>query len=240
MERLLTLLATAGVRATFFILGCVAEALPSLAPRIAADGHEIASHGWSHTLVDRLGAEQFRSEIRRTSDLLLAQTGRPPRGFRAPRWSLGQVSTPWAFEILREEGFAYDASCTPLAGIGDPRGPRVPHLLTTPAGPLWEIPPLVTPTLLTNLPTGGGWGFRFFPLWLIEGAIRSRNRQGHPAVLFVHPREVDPRGPRLALPFWREFITYGSRQDATPRLAALLRRHRFVPLLELVESWAAA
>jgi polysaccharide deacetylase family protein (PEP-CTERM system associated) len=218
----------------------VAEALPELAPRIAAAGHEIASHGWSHSLVSQLTPDQFRQELQRTNALLLAQTGHRPRGFRAPRWSLNWHETAWAFAILVEEGFLYDSSCTPLAGLGDPRGPRTPQRLLTAAGTLWGIPPLVTPALFTNLPTGGGWGFRFFPQHLIERTIGQLNRQGQPAVFFIHPREVDPLGPRLKMPFWREFITYGFRGDAAPRLAYLLKRHTFVPLKDLVASWPVA
>lgn len=240
IEHLLALFAVAGVQATFFMLGCVAEALPGLAPRIAAAGHEIASHGWSHSLVSQLTPEQFRQEVQRTSALLLRQTGQQPVGFRAPRWSLNWQEAPWTFAILAEEGFRYDSSCTPLAGLGDPRGSRTPQQLLTSAGPLWEIPPLVTPALLTNLPTGGGWGFRFFPRALIERTISQLNRQGQPAVFFIHPREVDPLGPRLAMPFWREFITYGSRHDAAPRLSHLLKRHTFVPLKDLVAAWPVA
>lgn len=240
VEQLLALFALTGVQATFFMLGCVAEALPGLAPRIAAAGHEIASHGWSHSLVSQLTPDQFRQELQRTNRLLLTQTGQRPHGFRAPRWSLSWQETPWAFTILAEEGFLYDSSCTPLAGLGDSRGPRTPQRLLTSAGSLWEIPPLVTPALLTNLPTGGGWGFRFFPRALIERTVRQLNRQGLPAVFFVHPREVDPLGPRLALPFWQEFITYGFRCDAAPRLAHLLKHYRFVPLKDLVASWPVA
>lgn len=240
VERLLTLLATGGAKGTFFLLGCVAEALPGLAPAIVAAGHEIASHGWSHRLVPQLSPDEFRQELRRTNAVIAAQTGVTPRGFRAPRWSLSRQATPWAFDILAEEGFVYDASCTPLAGIGDPAGLRVPHRIDTAAGPLWEVPPLVTPTLFANLPTGGGWGFRFFPLALVERSIRGLNRAGQPAVLFVHPREVDPAGPRVPLSRFRSFVTYGSRRDAAPRLAHLLRRHHFAPLLDLVTSWPAA
>jgi polysaccharide deacetylase family protein (PEP-CTERM system associated) len=240
VERLLSLLAAHGARGTFFLLGCVAEAHPELAPRIARAGHELASHGWSHTLVTQLKPGEFRDELRRTNALIAAQTGVTPRGYRAPRWSLSRHGTPWAFEILVEEGFVYDASCTPLAGIGDPRGSRVPVRMMTAAGPLWEIPPLVTPMLGVNLPTGGGWGFRFFPLPLIARSIRGLNHSGHPAVLFVHPRELDPAGPRLPLPRLQSFVTYGSRRDAAPRLARLLRDHRFAPLLELVRAWAVA
>jgi peptidoglycan-N-acetylglucosamine deacetylase len=239
MEKLLTLLADHGVQATFFVLGSVAEALPQLVPRIAASGHEIASHGYSHRLVGSLSPAQFREEIRRTEEILGVQSGRKPAGFRAPQWSLS-AGMNWAFDILREEGYCYDSSCTPLALIGNPDAPRVPYRIPAAGGTLWEIPPLVTPTWFGNWPTGGGWGFRFFPRIMIERTIRELNRRGMPAVLFVHPREFEPGGPRLPLSPLKSFATYGPRRDVTPRLAYLLRRHRFGTLGSLVEQWASA
>jgi polysaccharide deacetylase family protein (PEP-CTERM system associated) len=240
VDRLLAVLDASQVKATFFVLGSLAAAEPDVVKEIAAQGHEIASHGYSHALVHSLTPDAFRDELRRTADTLGQLTGCQPRGFRAPQWSLSRDRTPWAFDILLAEGYHYDSSCTPLPFIGNKHGQRIPWRIELDHGTLWEIPPLVTPSWIGNLPTGGGWGFRFFPQWLIERTIRSLNRQGHPAVLFVHPREVDPEGPRLVMPFWREFITYGSRSDAAPRLTALAQRHQFVPLLEVVESWAAA
>lgn len=240
IERLLGLLERQGVRATFFVLGCVAETIPSLVPRIAAAGHEIASHGYSHSLVYDLSREAFRGEIRRTHDLLLRQSGQPPVGFRAPQWSLSPARTPWAFEVLREEGYRYDSSCTPLPFVGDRGGRRTPHRLTAGSGTIWEIPPLVTATPLVNLPTGGGWGFRFFPLSLIDKTVEAVNRDGNPAVLYLHPRELDPDGPRLRLSPLRSFAAYGPRRDVAPRLERLLGRHRFTTMRELVKLWESA
>jgi polysaccharide deacetylase family protein (PEP-CTERM system associated) len=242
VARILELLAACRVRGTFFVLGSLAEALPELVPSIAAAGHEVASHGWSHRLVPELGPAGFRDELRRTSAILTEQSGARPAGYRAPQWSLS-AATPWAFQILAEEGYRYDASCSPLPFIGDPAGPRRPFRRPVPGGPtggLWEIPPLVTPTPLGNLPTGGGWGFRFFPLRFIERTITRLNREGAPAVLFLHPRELDPTGPRLALPPLRRFVTYGSRGDAAPRLRLLLGRRPFTTLIDLVDLWDSA
>ena len=236
---ILELLAEAGVRATFFVLGSIAEAIPGLVPQIAGQGHEIASHGYSHRLVSQLAPEEFREELRRAGDILTSQCGYKPKGFRAPRWSLS-AATPWAFQILAEEGYTYDSSCAPLAFIGERTGSRIPFRKTVEGRQLWEIPPLVTPTPFGNLPTGGGWGFRFFPLSLIGSTMESLNRAGAPGVLFFHPREVDPFGPRLELPPLQAFATYGLRTDATPRLKELFRRFRFAPLRELVESWNTA
>lgn len=236
----LQLLRSCGVRGTFFMLGSMARQYPDLAPRIVAAGHELASHGWSHRLVTELTPDEFAAELELTADLLERQTGRRPVGYRAPRWSLCRRRTSWAFDILAKQGYRYDSSLTPLAAIGDPDGPRGPHRVETCAGILWELPPLVTPSLFANLPTGGGWGFRFFPAWLIRHTLLSYQRQGVPGVLFVHPRELDPAGPRLALGLLREFVTYGPRSSAAGRLANLLTRFDFMPLGELVDTWQTA
>jgi polysaccharide deacetylase family protein (PEP-CTERM system associated) len=238
-ERVLSLLAEYGVKATFFVLGSVAEAEPALVPMIAEAGHEIASHGYSHRLVTRLEPRQFREEVQRTGEILTRQWGRRPVGFRAPQWSL-RDSVSWAFDILYEEGYLYDSSLNPLPLVGQGSGPRTPHQRKTDTGSIMEFPPMVTPSLFSNLPTGGGWGFRFFPRKLISGTIARLNRDGHPAVLFIHPRELDPAGPRLRLPPLRSFATYGTRCDAGVRLRYLLERFRFGTLRELTEQWQSA
>lgn len=239
IERVLRLLADYEVRATFFVLGSVAEEDPALVPLIAAGGHEIASHGYSHRPARPLGPEVFRDEIRRTGEILERQGGRRPVGFRAPQWSLGK-DCRWAFEILREEGYRYDSSLNPLAFVGDRTGPRFPFGIRTKAGELLEIPPMVTPSPIGNLPTGGGWGFRFFPWRMIRGTVSGYNRAGAPAVLYVHPREMEGDGPRLELPSLRKFAVYGTRKDASGRLRCLLERFRFGALEHVVESWKSA
>ena len=236
VEKLLRLLAGHEVRATFFVLGCVAVADPDLVPQITAAGHEVASHGYSHRLVTELDAQGFREELRATGDILKRQSGQKPVGYRAPQWSLS-TATPWAFEILHEEGYLYDSSCTPLPFIGNSAGPRAPHRIPLASGFLWEIPPMVSPSILGNLPTGGGWGLRVFPRSYISNTIRAANGAGLPAVLFLHPRELDPAGPRLRLNPFRGFAAYGPRTDVTGRLDYLLRRFRFGTLREMVEQW---
>jgi polysaccharide deacetylase family protein (PEP-CTERM system associated) len=237
--RILALLAAFDVKATFFVLGSVAEEEPELVPMIAAAGHEIASHGYSHRLVYQLGPEQFRDEIRRTGEILGRQAGFMPIGFRAPQWSLSPA-TPWAFEILKEEGYRYDSSLNPLPFVGDRRGPRGPFKLETGGGSLFEIPPMVTRLPFISIPSGGGWGFRFFPLPLISGTMRRLNESGKPAVLYLHPREMEASGPRLKLPPLKSFAAYGPRNDAAGRLEHLLGRFSFSTLRRLVESWESA
>lgn len=236
----LELLQRQRVRATFFVLGSVAAQHPALIERIAEAGHELASHGWSHRLVFELQPDQFADELQRTADLVERLSGQRPTGFRAPRWSLCRRRTPWAFEILMQQGYRYDSSLTPLALIGDPEGPCGPHLIEVGQSRLWELPPMVTATPFGNLPTGGGWGFRFFPRRLISTTLQQYEQAGLPGVLFIHPRELDPQGPRLALGPLREFVTYGPRSSATGRLERLLTSFSFTTLGDLVRSWQPA
>jgi polysaccharide deacetylase family protein (PEP-CTERM system associated) len=235
-ERILALLAETGVKATFFVLGSVAHEEPSLVPMIASEGHEISSHGYSHTLVPLLGPDLFRDELRRTAELIGHQAGYRPLGFRAPQWSLGP-DTPWALDILRQEGYRYDSSYNPLPFVGNRRGPRAPFAIETCAGSILELPPMVTPSPIGNLPSGGGWGFRFFPLALIRHTMEALNAAGTPALLYLHPRELDAFGPRLALSPLRSFVSYGPRTEATQRLRELLPDFRFQPLRELAYAW---
>jgi len=238
-ELILALLEECGVRATFFVLGSVAKLDPSLVPMIAAAGHEIASHGYSHSLVPLLGPVAFRDELRRTAEIIAEQSGSLPAGFRAPQWSLG-AATPWAMEILQHEGCLYDSSHNPLPIIGDRRGPRAPFAIRTSAGSILELPPMVTPSVIGNLPTGGGWGFRFFPLALIRRTIKKLNCARVPAVLYLHPREMEAFGPRLPLSPLRSFVSYGPRTDAAGRMRDLLRQFKFQTLKELAVTWESA
>lgn len=238
--KLLGLMREHSIKGTFFILGSVARQYPELAPQIASEGHEIASHGWSHSLVGDIGPEAFSDELDMTSEILETQTGHRPVGFRAPRWSICRKRTPWAFEILARKGYIYDSSLTPLPLIGDIRGPRSPHCIDTGFGRLLEFPPLVTGTPFVSLPTGGGWGFRFFPERIISRTIRCYMAEGNPAVIFVHPRELDPEGPRVKMGMLESFVTYGPRSSSAPLLGRLFSNFRFKTLGEIAGNWHTA
>jgi polysaccharide deacetylase family protein (PEP-CTERM system associated) len=239
LELILALLTEYSQRATFFMLGSVAESNPDLAPMICSAGHEIASHGYSHRLVTDLTPQEFRDELQVTERILKEQTGQRPFGYRAPRWSLSEQNG-WAFAILSEEGYRYDSSLNPLPFTGNSRGCRAPYPLGGEGTGLWEFPPMVTPSWIGNLPTGGGWGFRFFPLNMVCATIEALNSRDCPAVLYLHPRELDPAGPRLELSPFLRFVSYGGRTDAAPRIRELLGRYRFTTLKELVYEWQNA
>lgn len=236
IEAILRLLAEYDVKATFFILGQVAEAKPELAPLITKAGHEIASHGYSHRLTTLLSADEFRSEIRRTGEIIERQTGVKPIGFRAPQWSLSFKETPWAFEILSQEGYLYDSSLNPLPLVGDNKGKKKPFVIQTNSGTLWEFPPMVASIMSQNLPIAGGWAFRLLPLPFVTKTIKAYNNNNQPAILYLHPREMDPDGPRLKLPMLKKFATYGTRQDATPRLKYLFKTFSFTTMRELASA----
>jgi polysaccharide deacetylase family protein (PEP-CTERM system associated) len=223
---ILDLLAQRQVKATFFILGYVADRHPLLIRNIAAQGHEIAAHGYSHEQVYRMTPVQFRQDLRKAVQAIAAITGKKVYGFRAPEWSIRDDSL-WALDILCEEGFTYDSSMTPLPIIGNPQYPSIPHRKLLAAGPLWELPPLVARTRVGNLPIGGGWGLRVFPYRLIKKSISELNAQGHPAVIFLHPREFDRNNPRVALPLAKRFVLEACIETTAKRLMRLLDDFQF-------------
>ena len=226
-------------RATFFVLGWVAEREPSLVREVQAAGHEIASHGYDHRFVDDLGPEGFREDLRRARGILEDLTGRRVEGFRASTFTVTE-RTPWALRTIAEEGFLYDSSIFPVRHptYGIPGFPR--HPVRLPLGDglhLVEFPPLTLRLLGGNLPVGGGGYFRLFPWRLLDFALRRANRADHPAALYLHPWEFDPDQPRVPgagrLRTWRHRV--GIRRSFA-KLRRLLGRHRFAGMGEIVRD----
>lgn len=236
-RRLLDLLAEAGVRGTFFILGRAAEEHPDLVRRIASDGHEIATHGYSHTLVYELPPDQFRSELRRSVDLLQELTGREVKGHRAPFFSIRKDSL-WALEILREEGLSYDSSIFPVRNYryGIPDAPRLPYRHSTAGGSILEFPMTTWEVGGRRLPVAGGAYFRIFPYFLTRAGLRSVNRQGQAAIFYLHPWELDPGHPRIPLPRRIAATHYFNLAGTETRLIRLLREFQFAPVAEVLEE----
>jgi len=226
-ERLLDRLELHGARGTFFTLGSVAQRYPRLIRSIVGRGHELACHGWDHRCVYELGAEGFRHDLRRAKHALEAAAGCAVRGYRAPNYSIRR-DTPWAFEILAEEGFIYDSSVHPIVHdrYGFPDAPRFPYRIAgVPA--LWEVPVGTARAFGTNLPVGGGY-FRLFPAALLAAAIESVNRrEQQPLVLYVHPWEFDAEQPRPPMPVAHRVRHYVGLATAMPKLETLLRRFTF-------------
>ncbi|MGC8526759.1 XrtA system polysaccharide deacetylase [Acidiphilium sp.] len=196
-EWMLEALAARGVHATFFTLGWVAERHRGLVRRIVAAGHELASHGYGHQLVDRIGPEAFRADLVRARAALEDAGGVAVIGYRAPTFSIGP-HVPWAWEILEETGHRYTSSLFPVKHdlYGTPDAARVPF---RPAGSsLWEIPLTTVHGFGRNWPCAGGGYFRLLPYAAYRGAVRHlHRREGRPQIFYTHPWELDPGQPHI-------------------------------------------
>lgn len=216
----------AQVTGTFFVLGWVAERHPGLVADILAAGHEVGSHGQSHARAYDLGADAFRADVRQSVASLRAAGVPRVRAFRAPEWSINDRS-PWALDLLVREGFTLDASMAPVRIVGSVRYPRAPHVRPTAAGPILELPPFVTDRFGQVVPMGWGWALRMSSPSRVRRAIEAANGRGIPAVLTVHPWELDPDPPRVALPPRLRFAHYFRLDGFRGRLGELLRGGHF-------------
>lgn len=225
-RHILKLLRRTNVKSTFFFLGWVAERCPQLVREVAADGHEIASHGYGHELVYRMTPAAFREDLHRSKMLLEDLTGTAVSGYRAPSFSITPESV-WALDILREEGFAYDSSVFPVSGhdrYGFAGCDTLPF--RWPNG-LWEIPLAVYKLHKLALPVGGGGYFRLFPYAYFRLLLRRLNAQGRRFTFYLHPWEFDPGQPRVDVPWFYRFRHYVNLEKTSRGLARLLSEFSF-------------
>lgn len=239
-HRLLELFDAHNVRATFFILGWVAQRYPSLVRKIAAAGHELASHGQNHQLVYLLTRSQFRDDVRRAKSTIEDIAGVTVGGYRAPSFSIVNTSL-WALDVLIEEGHTYDASIFPIRhdryGIAD--APRSAHLIQRPAGSIVEMPSSTVRVGASNYPIAGGGYFRLFPYAATKWGINRVNTvDREPVVLYIHPWEVDPEQPRLPssrLTEWRHHVGMHSTID---KLRSVMTDFSFAPISQVLDARA--
>jgi polysaccharide deacetylase family protein (PEP-CTERM system associated) len=237
-QRVLDLLASSGRKATFFILGYVAERSPDLVRCIVEAGHEVACHGYWHKRVNTMTPEQFRDDIRRSKAAVESAAGVKVTGYRAPTFSLTRESL-WALEILAEEGFHYDSSVFPVRHdfYGVPDAPRVVYRWQCNEGrELYEIPPLTLRFLGFNLAAGGGGYLRILPMWFTRWAMRQAQRERRPAVIYFHPWELDPTQPRLPGSWKSRFRHYRNLEKMEARLRTLMQDRTFVTMRQLLDQ----
>lgn len=224
MDRILDLFDAAGVKATFFTLGWVAERYPHVVRRLVAEGHELASHGYEHVRVVNQDPESFRADVTRTKRLLEDLAGVEVRGYRAASYSIGAQNL-WALDVLHEAGYRYSSSIYPIKHdlYGMPDAPRF-AFRPKPDGIL-EIPVSTVALGGRKFPCGGGGYFRLFPYTLSRWAISRVNRQDRQACLFYfHPWEIDPDQPRQrGLPLKTRVRHYLNLTRTQSRLRRLLR-----------------
>jgi polysaccharide deacetylase family protein (PEP-CTERM system associated) len=228
-ERLLALFEEFRIHATFFVLGWVGEHHPSLVRRIAATGHEIASHGYEHRLVYDQTADAFREDVRRAKGLLEDLSGRAIAGYRAPSYSITARSL-WALDVLADEGYEYDASIFPIRHdrYGIPDAPRHPHRRAVRSGSLLELPASTIRVAGVNLPIAGGGYFRLLPYAFTRWGLRRLNRQERkPGIFYLHPWEIDPAQPRMSAGWLSRFRHYRNLDQTEPRLRRLLSEFAF-------------
>lgn len=242
-DRLLALFDEAEVQGTFFVLGWVADRHPELVRRIAAAGHEIASHGYWHQLVYDLTPEEFAKDIEDSQDAIYNACGITVNAYRAPSFSIVPRSR-WALEILREKGITIDSSVFPVSWhdrYGDPDAPCEIHRIKTRSGWITEFPPtsgrINFGITKFPLPIGGGY-FRLLPLSLTELAINQVRSETGPAMFYMHPWEVDPEQPRISgLSLKSRFRHYVGLQRTEKKLKRLLGSVDFGPLKLFVDDW---
>lgn len=229
VSRILEWLDARRVRGTFFVLGWLAEKEPAMVRAIHDAGHEVASHGWEHDLVGNLGPEGFRASVARSRALLQDQTGQEVRGYRAPSFSI-VPGLEWAFDILLEEGYTYDASLFPISQhptYGYPSAPQTPHWIERGSGRLAEFPCTTARILGRVLPAGGGAYFRLLPPALVRSGLRQSEARGVPGMFYIHPWELDSWAPEAGGLRLQWVRTFAGRRRVWGRMDRLVRSFRF-------------
>jgi polysaccharide deacetylase family protein (PEP-CTERM system associated) len=238
-HRILDLLDAHTTKATFFVLGWVVERHPGLIRTLVARGHEVASHGYAHQRVYTQTPEQFRTETRRSKLLLEDTLGQPIRGYRAASYSI-TVQSLWALDVLREEGFVYDSSIFPIRHdlYGIPSHPRFCYMIAGQSdSPLVEFPLSTLRLGGTNFPIAGGGYLRLFPYAYTRWGIRYLNRrEDQPAVVYLHPWELDPEQPRLPAGKLSRFRHYTNLHRMEERFVRLLQDFSFGTMSEVLQT----
>lgn len=229
-ERLLDLFDYHDVRATFFVLGWIAGRYPRLINTIASRGHEIACHSFCHNQVFRLSEKEFREDTQMAIKAIKEACGVTPVGYRAPSWSINSKAI-WAFDILVELGFLYDSSVFSIKHdlYGDVYGLKnVAKIKLENGRSLYEIPASTVNIFGKRFPVGGGGFFRHSPFWFTRRMIWKLNNADEPAVIYIHPWELDQDQPRVKeLTFFQRYRQYGSIGTLEKKLGLLLREFDF-------------
>lgn len=231
-QYLLDLLDAHQVKATFFVLGWMAERVPDLVRQVEQRGHEIATHGYSHTVLTDMTPESFELDLEKALRVTSACIHEPILGFRAPSFTITR-QTLWALDILSKHGIKYDSSIFPIGfhpdyGIADT--PLSIHTI----GAITEVPMSVAHILGRRIPCSGGGYFRVLPYWATKFLMQQCNREGRPIIFYLHPWEVDPGQPRHEMPLTKRFRHYINLDKTLGRLDHLLTDFEFAPVKKVL------
>jgi len=246
-ERLLDILDYADSRATFFVLGWVAERYPALVKDIIGRGHEVACHGYGHQMIQRLSRQDFAKDVQRAKTAIEDAAGTAVIGYRAPTFSIRR-DTLWSLEVLWEVGFLYDSSIFPILhdryGISD--APRFPHRVAlngdgagapkdTATNSIAEFPLSTLSVLGRRVPIAGGGYFRLAPYRLTRLAIRHLNaKEKQPAIVYLHPWELDVHQPKVRTGLLTRLRHSVNIHSTEGKLRRLLKDFRFGPVREIL------
>ena len=229
---LLSILREHNVRATFFTLGYIADHHPHLVEKVASAGHEIAVHGYWHRFVSHMTRDEFAKELDKGIAALFKVTGEHPLGHRAPYFSIN-ARTPWAFDVLESRGIRYDSSIFPTRNMlyGYPGAPRFPYQIA--GHNLVEFPATTALFARRKWPVAGGFYTRALPYEFISRGIRQVNRLNQPAILYVHPWELDTGQTHSQVTFRERITHYHGRGGLRAKLEKLFSDFRFAPIGDL-------
>jgi polysaccharide deacetylase family protein (PEP-CTERM system associated) len=234
VNRILSMLESANTKATFFILGRCAEEHPDLIRAVAAGGHEIATHGYSHSKIYDLTPETFDAELARSIERLASVTGKKILGHRAPYFSITERSL-WGLDVLRKNNIRYDCSIYPGVnyryGIAD--APEQPYMIEKHGMP--EFPVSVMHVAGKKVGLGGAY-FRILPYFMTKNGIRAINASGRPAIFYLHPWEFDPSHPRVEFPRKAQITHYFNLTQTERKFRKLLRDFRFSSVEEVLRN----
>lgn len=237
VRRILEILDQANVKATFFVLGWIAEQFPHLVVEIAQAGHEVGSHGYNHRLIYNQTPEEFRADILCSLNLLKEAGVERVLGYRAPSYTITQ-RTLWALEILFDLGFRYDSSVFPIRfhdRYGIPEAPRRPYLIKS---DFVEFPMTALRILGVSVPIASGAYFRLTPYSITKLAMKWMNGQGFPVTVNIHPWEMDPAQPRIDLPTTSKLRHYTNLDKTEKRLQQLVKDFEFSKLSDGLEIFS--
>lgn len=228
-ELILNFLSKKKLKATFFYLGWIAEKNPNLVKDTVSDGHEIASHGYSHKPINKLSSDEFKQELKTSIEILSSLYGKKINGFRAPTFSLTK-DTFWILPILSELGIIYDSSVYPIYHdrYGIPSAPKDPFIIyKNEEESIVEFPMSTVEFSKFNLPFGGGGYFRLYPLWLSIKFMQKCQRENRPIIFYAHPWEFDLNNPDVELHFLYRYRHYHGINKFLDRLDKITDIFRF-------------
>ena len=221
------------IKATFFVLGWIADSTPDLVAEIYNRGHEIGTHGYSHQLLTEIDPETFEKDLVKSIRTIEGCIKQNIIGYRAPSFTITK-NTQWAFEILARNGIKYDSSIFPINFHPDYGVPHAPLGIHKQVNGVFEFPMTCVEIVGKRIPCCGGGYFRIFPYAMTKYLIKRCNKEKRPAVFYLHPWEVDPDQPRVKLPWKKQFRHYHNLDKTLMRLSRLMKDFNFSTAREVL------